>query len=545
MFKKIALFPLITFALFGYLFFHFAKEMLQVRPDGWYVGQVNLYGDLVFHLGLINKFLETGLVIVDSPIYSGSKPNYPIFADFITAQVAKFASVDWALFATTFLGGLLVIFTARIFIKNFVKNEKVVFLALLLFFANGGLGFIYFFQDWATSGANFLDFLKNIPNEYTDIKEQGYWWINSYLAYFLPQRGFLFSFPVTLTSLALLYQGIKRNHRLYFLLAGLMCGVLPLIQAHSLFVVFLLVSLYAPMTIIWSKNKKNLLINWLIFASSTVILALPLFRTISSSDNALSYIRFDPGFTSEENLIWFWLKNLGIFAPVLIATIFWIYKKNKNLFILYLPFLMLFAVSNIFVFQPWAFDNTKVLIYWYFASCILVAYFLTDEFFLEKNLRKFTGTAIVTVAILAGTIDIFRTFTKPTSYRIFSNADLEVAQIVKNLTPKNSLFVTASNHNHPIPALTGRSTLIGFHGWIWSHGLPYQERAQDVEKIYKGAEETTNIIKKYHINYVTIGPEERKEFTVNENYFRQFPQIYLVGDWSLYDVNSIWADSNR
>src|SRR3989338_6725404 len=107
--------------------------MLSVREDGWYVGQVNLYGDFVLHISFINKFLETGKVIVDSPIYAGAKPNYPILPHFITAQVAKITSIDWALFATTFLGGLGVIYVARLFIKIFTRNEKVVFLALLLF----------------------------------------------------------------------------------------------------------------------------------------------------------------------------------------------------------------------------------------------------------------------------------------------------------------------------------------------------------------------------------------------------------------------------
>src|SRR3990167_11215756 len=241
-----------TFLLFGLLFFHFAKEMLQIRNNGWYVGQVNLYGDLVFHLGFINKFLEPGQVIASNPYFSSIKPNYPIFADFITAQVARFTGVDFALFLVTFLMGLLTIYVARNFILNFIKNEKVIFLALLLFFFNGGVGFYYFFQDLASSQKPFLDFLFSLPNEYTDIKEKGYWWINTYLAYFLPQRGFLFAFPITLTSLALLYLGSKKGKRLYFLLAGLMSGVLPVIQAHSLFVIFLLSALYFPALLIFS-----------------------------------------------------------------------------------------------------------------------------------------------------------------------------------------------------------------------------------------------------------------------------------------------------
>lgn len=531
--------------VFGFLFFHFAKEMLQVRPDGWYVGQVNLYGDLVLHLSFINKFLETGKILVESPIYPIPKPNYPIFADLITAQIAKFTGVDWALFITTFLGGLLVIYVARIFIRNFIKSENVIFLSLLLFFVSGGLGFIYFFADFLSSGKNIADFLLAMPNEYTDIKENGYWWINSVLAYFLPQRGFLFAFPITLTALLLLYQGVKKKKRPFFLLAGLLSGVLPLIQAHSLFVIFLLSIVYSLASVFKAKNKVQLFKNWMIFAITTATLSVPLFNVISSSNNVISNFRFDPGFTSEENIIIFWIKNLGLFAPALIAAIIWIFKKNKHLFYLYLPFLMLFILANIFVFQPWAFDNTKIMIYWYFASSILVAYFLYEEFF-EQNLhKKIIGTTIVCFLILAGSLDILRTFTPVTSYQIFTKNDLEIAAAVRNLTPKDALFLTASNHNHPIPALSGRSTLLGFHGWIWSHGLPYEDRAHDIEKIYGGGEESADLIKNYRINYITIGPQEREQFTVSENFFQEFPQIYLARDWSLYDVSHLWSDSNR
>jgi len=363
MIKSEKIYTGLTFGVFGFIFFHLAKQMLQIRQDGWYVGQVNLYGDLVFHLGFINKFLESTKILVESPVYSGSKPNYPIFADFLTAQIAKITGIDPALFITTFLGGILVIFVCRLFIKKFIFNEKIVFIALLLFFLNGGLGFVYFFQDYINSNSNFFTFLLNMPNEYTDIKEKGYWWINNYLAYFLPQRGFLFAFPITLTSLALLYQGVKKNKVGYFLLAGFICGILPIVQAHSLFVIFILTAMYSTTNIILSGDKKQSIKNWFVFALVTTLLSIPLFKTISSSGNALQYIRFDPGFTSEENIIWFWVKNLGLFAPVFVTAFIWLFKKNRYLFLIFMPFLLLFIISNIFVFQPWAFDNTKILIY--------------------------------------------------------------------------------------------------------------------------------------------------------------------------------------
>ena len=542
---KLNIFLILSFLIFGFLFWHFAKEMLIVEKDGLYVGQVNLYGDLVLHLSFINKFLESSKILPDSPIFAQSKINYPIFADFTTAQIAKLTSVDFALFITTFLTGLLVIYVARIFILNFIKSEKVVFLTLLIFFLNGGFGFIYFFQDYANSQKSITDFLFSMPNEYTDIKEKGYWWINSFLAYFLPQRGFLFAFPITLTILALLYTGFKKNKSYLIIIAGLLSGVLPLVHAHSLFLIFLVSLIYFPLSVMFSKEpeRKNIIISWAIFAALTALLSIPIIKTISQDTNPLHFIRLDPGWTSKENIILFWGKNLGIFAPILTVALVWVYKNNKKLFSLYLPFAAIFIISNIFVFQPWEFDNSKLLIYWYFASSIIVAYFMYEFFFSEGLVHKTLGVVLIFFMVFASFLDIFRTFTPVTSYQIFSKEDIAIANSVKFLTNKNGTFVTAPIHNHPIPALSGRSTLVGYHGWLWTHGIDYTNRAQDVKKIYAG-ENFENLISKYRISYVTVGPHETNDFTINQKNLANYPRIILSQNWSLYDVSNIWANGN-
>ena len=534
--RKDKLFVFLTFFLFGFLFFHFAKNMLTVKSDGWYVGQVNLYGDLVFHLGFINKFLESGQVFAQNPVFPAAKPNYPILADFITAQVAKVSSVDFALFITTFTMGLLVIYVARLFIRIFVKNEKIVFLALLLFFVNGGLGFHFLLSDFQNSQKGIFEFFLSLPREYTDIKDQGYWWINTYLAYFLPQRGFLFAFPITLTVFGLLYRGFVKNKLPFFILAGLLAGILPLVQAHSLFVIFIISGFFSLTAVAnFRKNKKEAS-GWFLFAAITVLIALPLFNLISSNGNFLKFIKVAPGWTSEENILWFWLKNLGLFAPVLAVSVVWLFKKNRHFFFLYLPALFIFLISNIFVFQPWEFDNSKLLVYWFFASTIVVAYFLHEEFFSETVFKRIFGAILVFLMVFSGGLDIFRTFTPVTFYQIFSKKELEISTAVKKLTEKDSIFVTAPVHNHPIPALTGRATLVGFHGWLWSHGTDYTQRAGDVERIYQGGKEAEDLISKYKVNYVTLGPYERENFSINVSYFQKYPQIPVSSDWVIYDV---------
>jgi len=538
-------FLIATFALFGFIFWHLAKEMLQVRPDGWYAGHINLWGDLAFHLSLINKFQESDKFLPDNPIFAGDKINYPIFADWITAQIARIVGIDFALFITTSLAGILLIAVAIIFVKIFIKKSSVVFLSLMFFFLNGGFGFYYFFRDLFYSQQNFLIFITHLPRQYTDLKDQGYWWINNYLAYLLPQRGFLIAIPVTLVIFSLLYLGQTRNKTKFFILAGFLSGALPLIQAHSLLAVFLVSACFFGFMLPSSVFRKDFLKNWLSFAVITILVAFPLFKTISTQGNPLEFIRFEPGWTSNENIFWFWFKNLGIFGPLLVISAVWLLIKNRHLFNLYVPFAIIFLLSNLFVFQPWDFDNSKLLLYWYFASSIVVAYFLHDQFFSGGFLRRILGSILVFFLTLSGLIDIFRTFTPVTNYQMFSKKDLMLASEIKTLTPKDVVFVTASNHNHPIPVLTGRSTLLGYPGWLWSHGINYYQREADISQVYSGTEQADNIIKKYKVSYVTVGPNETASFNVNANYFEKFPGINLGYDWQIYNVSNLWSDGER
>ena len=147
--------------------------------------------------------------------------------------------------------------------------------------------------------------------------------------------------------------------------------------------------------------------------------------------------------------------------------------------------------------------------------------------------------------ILSGSLDIFRTFTTSSSYQIYSNEDLQIAQSVKTLTPQDSIFTTGTNHNNPISTLSGRSTLLGFPGWVWSHGIDYSKRQSDVVQIYLGDKNAENLIKKYHVHYITVGPQEKVEFSINLSYFNRYPQIKLDPEWILYDVSNLWTNSNR
>lgn len=534
-----------TYIVFGFLFWHLGAISLKYRPDGWYAGHINLYGDLLLHLAFINKFLQNQPLFTQSPIFASPKPNYPPMADFITAQIARFVGISDSLLIVTFFIGLILIFSVRKLIFDFVKNESIVFITLLLFLFNGGFGFVFFFEDYLASGKPILDFIFNLPREYTNIQPEGYWWMNSLLAYFLPQRGFLFAFPITLLVFHFLYQGVKHKKYHQILIAAVFTGLLPLFQLHSLIVLFFICILAAPTSIFLTNRKYYLIKTWFVYGALSLLIALPIFSLISNHTNAFEFIKYHPGWTSHENIFSFWFKNLGLFLPVLLAALIWLFLKKRRLFLLYLPFLFIFIISNLFIFQPWDFDNSKLLIYWYFASCVVVSYFIYWYLLKETLPKKVFAIILITIMIFSGSIDIFRTFTSATYYKIFSTTDIDVANQVKTLTPKNSTFITAHNHNNPIVSVAGRSTLLGFQGWVWSHGYNYFQREEDIKNIYTGSSNANNLISNYKVSYITVGPMERQTFSINENYLKNFPVINIGEGWKIYDVSNLWSNGSR
>src|SRR5262249_42923989 len=103
-------------------------------------------------------------------------------------------------------------------------------------------------------------------------------------------------------------------------------------------------------------------------------------------------------------------------------------------------------------------------------------------------------------------------------------ADNELAARFRSLVPAEARVLTASNHNHFVPTLTGRRIVRGYAGWLWTYGLMTEREARDVRALYAGAPEAPALLERYDISYVVVGPAERASFGVNLDFFSaRFP----------------------
>jgi uncharacterized membrane protein len=117
--------------------------------------------------------------------------------------------------------------------------------------------------------------------------------------------------------------------------------------------------------------------------------------------------------------------------------------------------------------------------------------------------------------------------------RIFDQQGIDFATIVAEETASTSLILHAPIPNHPV-VLTGRRSLMGYPGHVWSHGLDYTEREADIKNMYAGTADAETLLARYGIDYVVVGPLERARMRVDEAFIGRYRMVGEAGGYRLY-----------
>jgi hypothetical protein len=207
---------------------------------------------------------------------------------------------------------------------------------------------------------------------------------------------------------------------------------------------------------------------------------------------------------------------------------------SKTQLLYYVPFAVCFVAPNLFKFAPWIWDNIKILIYWYIASCPLVALLLLRLW--RGNALIKAGTVVVFISmVLAGSLDIFRVASGYSEFLELDSSQLGIGRLIEKDTAPGALILHAAVHNNPV-AITGRRTLLGYPGHVWSHGIDLGHRQDDIKQIYAGGPAANSLIAEYGIDYALVGRQERDEMKVNDAFFKQFRLVGGAGEIRLYKL---------
>lgn len=562
----------------------FSTHMMEPGASGVYSGGSAWY-DLSFHTAITTSFLHGQNF---PPVYTPFPPApllYPFLPDFQTAiLVALGMSLRAALVVTSVplalaITGLFYSFARRVApavltatgsesvaprsrtrdsatadpatLTSFATPHVAAALSTVLFLLNGGLGFVYFFEDWRGSKKSLWEFWSSLEINYANMGGRQIQWTNIVVDMMVPQRTSLFGLPValmTFTLFAVVWRewsereeekrrsGSEKNRgggghvwdgwRL-LLPAGVLAGLLPLFHTHT----YLAVGLLSGFLFLLRPRRA-----WLAFWTPAVLLALPHFLNVAGHVASHGFVRFQPGWRghNEANWLVYWLRNVGL-PTVLIVAALWRAPREWRKF--YFAFVCLLAFSLLVVVSPNDYDNIKLMFYWHAATSTFVAAWLVRLTRVRRGRFFASALAIVLALICIASGLLAVRHESASSKLLFSHEELAAARFAREQTAPRSLFLTAPAIHQPVLALAGRAVVRGDTAWLWSHGYDFALREADVRAIYAGSDEALALLDYYGVDYVYLGAREKEMLRADQNFFaRNFPVAHGSDTLTIYDA---------
>jgi hypothetical protein len=538
---------LIVLLLFAVFYVRlFFTHLMQPGSDGVYSGGSTSY-DIGFHLALATSFLYGNNF---PPLYTLFPPApllYPLLPDFqVSVLGALGMSLRSALLLTSIplalaITGLIYSFALRLVSPKEGESPQSISvmpvasaaLATIIFLLNGGLGFIYFFQDWRKSGKTFWTFWSTLNINYANIGTRNIQWVNFIADGLLPQRTSLFGFSAALivfTLFAVVWQtddndkAERRTAAKLLIVAGVLTGLLPLFHAHA----YLGVGVVSGFLFLLRPRRR-----WLAFWVPALLFSLPYLLTIAAHVSTNSFVRLSPGWRGygERIWLWFWLRNIGL--PSLLIFPAWfaapaIWRR------FYLAFVALLFFSLLVMVSPNDFDNIKLMYLWYAPTSVLIASWLVRLAVIKR--QRLLASVLALLCIASGLLALH--YEDKDHNLLFGHEEIAAAVVARERTAAHALFLTAPSVHQPILSLAGRTVLRANTPWLWSHGYEFAAREADVKSIYAGSDEARELIDYYRLDYIYLGLEERFA-GANQRFFDgQFPVIYRSAGIAIYDARA-------
>src|SRR5215217_5840745 len=538
----------------------FSRAVMEDNT-GLSTGLLNNFGDLPFHLSVITSFVFGNNFPPEDPTYAGVRFTYPFISDFVSAIfVRSGADLRESMFIENFILGLAFVGLIHRWALVMLRDRLAAIITPLLVLLNGGFGWKLLFDQAGTNDRGLFGVLMDLPPSFTVIPETTWRWGNAISALLVPQRGFLMGLPLAIIAFTQWWIATDKARRpepvragkkaratdrqneqtqtrfplpvRRMIAAGVAAGLLPLVHAHSFVVVMAMAGCLALLQFRWRE--------WFTFFAVAMVIAVPqlLWSTLHSAVDAGSFFAWELGWDhGAENPVWFWFKNTGLFIPLVLAAILMKvdgYLVPRRLLLFYLPFTLCFIIPNVLKMAPWIWDNIKVLFYWWLASAPLVALLLA-RLWQQGPIKRVVAVLLFVCVTLAGALDVAGIALRSVKYQVFDAAGLRFAELVKAQTAPRSLIIHAPVHNTPV-FLTGRRSLMGYPGHIWTHGLQFVQRESEVKRIYLGAPDAEQLINKYGAGYLVVGPQEKIVTPINEAFFSRFQKVGEVGEYKLYKI---------
>jgi len=557
--KKSLPFYLTSFFLIAFATMHIflISNTFYVDPANNIHSTVEGYGDIPLHMTMVSKFAYYSSFNLSDPIFYGATIHYHFLTNFIRGIFLRITN-DWSfsmLMPIFILAIMNILLLFSIYKKLFADNSRTV-MAFLVFFLGAGTA------GWPIISKNILspliEFGAKFPNQNINF--------GPVLSMsFIHQQAFFLGFFLFLLFLFILFRINEKPDKKYIVLAILVLTFLPFAHAHSFMAASgMLIS--AMLYRFYKKDIPNLKRLGLVLLGTFILTAPQIYFIMSANSNittSASFIKFRLGWMSQSgigsvqfaenqnhfltyiNFLW---ANFGVILPIFIVSFIfgvWYFarhiREGKGDFIWFgFSAMVLFIAVQLFQFQPWDFDNNKLLVYFLFLTAPFVVWAITS-FFEDKKYIRWSALGLFFVfTILSGLSDtIYRLKMKKSDLPvIFSVEAWRLADFVRANVQEKDLILTSTSHINPVVSLAGRPILVGYPGWLWSiGGIDYVARESQIRRFYSSPNSNDSILKDYPIGYILVDSNIKSVYgTGPDDFDKYFERAFTSGDNILYKV---------
>lgn len=532
------------------------SQTFWITPDGAAHSTLEGYGDIPLHLTQISKFAFGSIWSLGEPIYYGGRLAYPFLVNLASGLLLRLTGAwRFSVLLPVWLaavGSLLL--TYKVYLQVLGRRSHSL-IALLLFYLAGGL-----------AAANRFD--RVYPAQNLDYGAP----LTLVLVH---QRAFLLGLLLAGLLVWSTYRAGRvsgRRRWVYRIVGILSYGILPLAHMHTFAAMSITLVVWALVSL-WQRERDRFRGLAMTLACGGII-ALPQVlyllgdRGASGAPSSLAKLRlgwmtepgigaavFPPGTVptpfSIRYLDFLWL-NLGLLLPVFVLALLVVSqafrrerdiaseavpRQSGTLLAWGLAALAVFAVVMLVRFQPWDYDDNKLLVYWQWLAAPVVVWAIAKVF----ASRQASASAVLVVLLIVtswpGVQDAAkRMLTPPDALPVIFSADaFRLAGYVRSL-PDTDLVVTSDTHLNPVDSLAGRAVYIGYPGWLWTRGLPYADREALLKAFYADpATLSPRLLALFPARYALIDDMARNDWRANVAGFdRLYPLAFVAGPYRLY-----------
>jgi len=509
-----------------------------------------IYSDYGFHIPLIRSFSLGNNLSLEHPLYAHESIRYHFLFDFMVGVLEKMGiPLDYAL---TLPSALL--WTSLLVL--------IYYLAKGLFFGSRFVGFVSIALFLLNSSLAFVEFIKKYPHDSLSSVINSWWRLRDYVAFgpwdgniivafrnwndYINQRQLILGCALVVLVLNhYIHEHFnkEKDEKITYgqkAFVGLITGLVILWHGHAFICLFGFLCLFF---LLFPERKKSLVAIVVAF-----IIALPQMLWLQqSSPNVESHFSLNPGYLLVNHLIpidfmpyrflnlgmsfiisftRYWFFNIGLSLITIPVSFFLVDGQRKKVFLI---FMSLFIVGNLFQFSPEMAANHKFFSLWILLGNMFTAYLLYRLFQLGWGGRVSTVVLLFFLTV-SGLVDM------PPIKNDYSVtlSDFEKQPLAKwalENTGTNAVFLTTYRIYNPI-SFTGRRTMQGWPYFAWGTGYNTLKREKIGKKIYEtnSKVELCSLLRENRIDYVQTEKvlEENPVFKINHEFFNtNFKPIFF------------------